>query len=500
MWPEITALLCILVIALLLSLPCSRKPKNNTPQLPPGPRGLPLIGHLHLLGSLPHHSLHKLSQKHGPIMFLRLGLIPTIVLTSPEYTELFLKTHDSIFASRPQIQASKYLSYGYKNLVFAQYGSYWRSMRKLCTIELLSSSKIESFRSMRYEEVCNLVQFLKNGSQLGEGIDLTAKIYSVIEDMTYRMILGCKDRYNFKSTLQETVRLAGLVNVSDYIPFLAPLDLQGLGRQLKATSKALDVLLEKIIEEHVANPKQQQDKDFTDVMLSLMESNNTRELQLNRDNIKAIILDMLAGSVDTSSTSIEWTIAELLKNPRVMKVLQNELEDVVGRDRMVEETDLIKLDYLKMVIKETMRIHPIAPLLIPHESTEDITVNGYFIPKKSRVLVNTWAIGRDPNVWSENAEEFYPERFIGANMDVEGHDFRFIPFGTGRRKCPGLQLGFIVVQLVVAQLVHCFNLELPNGKSGDDLDMDERFGLSVPRANHLIVVPRYRLKPHLIMQ
>ncbi|KAF5180843.1 Cytochrome p450 [Thalictrum thalictroides] len=160
---------------------------------------------------------------------------------------------------------------------------------------------------------------------------------------------------------------------------------------------------------------------------------------------------------------------------------------------MVEETDLIKLSYLKMVIMESLRIHPVAPLLIPHESTEDITINGYFIPKKSRVLINTWAIGRDPNVWSSNAEEFYPERFIGTNIDIQGHEFQFLPFGSGRRKCPGLNLGMTVVQLVVAQLVHCFNLELLEGMSPDDLDMTEKFGLTLPRANHLMAIPTYRL-------
>ncbi|KAF5188112.1 Cytochrome p450, partial [Thalictrum thalictroides] len=180
---------------------------------------------------------------------------------------------------------------------------------------------------------------------------------------------------------------------------------------MKACYLVLDGFLETIIEEHVRNAKelQGQHMDFIDVMLSLMESNNTRELHLHRDHIKAIVLDIFFAAMDTSSTAIEWVIAEFLKNPRVMKLVQEELENVIGLVKMVEETDLIKLSYLKMVIMESLRIHPVGPLLLPHESTEDITINGYFIPKKSRVLINTWAIGRDPNVWSSNAEEFYPE-------------------------------------------------------------------------------------------
>ncbi|PIA39699.1 LOW QUALITY PROTEIN: hypothetical protein AQUCO_02600267v1 [Aquilegia coerulea] len=177
---------------------------------------------------------------------------------------------------------------------------------------------------------------------------------------------------------------------------------------------------------------------------------------------------------DTSSTAIEWVIAELLKHPRVMKLVHKELESLLGLHRMVEETDLSKLSYLKMVIMETMRIHPVAPLLIPHESIEDTTINGYFIR-------------------TNNAEEFYPGRFIGTNIDVQGHNFAFLLFGSGRRKCPRLQLGMTVVQLVVAQLVHCFSLELPEGMSPDDLDMTEKFGLTLPRANHLMAIPTYRL-------
>lgn len=264
---------------------------------------------------------------------------------------------------------------------------------------------------------------------------------------------------------------------------------------MKAASKILDGFLEKIIDEHVCDAKELQGKhrDFIDVMLSLMDSNHVRELQIERDNIKAIVIDMLGAAMDTSSTATEWVIAELLKNPRVMKLVQTELQNVVGLDRMVEETDLVKLDYLKMVITESMRIHPVGPFLVPRESIEDITINGYFIPKKSRVLVNVWAIGRDTSVWSDNAEDFYPERFLGTNVDVQGQDFRLLPFGSGRRKCPGMQLGMTVVQMVVAQLVHCFNLNLPDGLSPDDLDMSEKFGLTVSRANHLITRPTYRL-------
>jgi cytochrome P450 len=201
---------------------------------------------------------------------------------------------------------------------------------------------------------------------------------------------------------------------------------------------------------------------------------------------------MLVGSMDTSATVIEWALSELMKNPQVMKKLQKELEDVVGLERMVEESDLDGLEYLDMVLKETFRLHPI-PLLLPHEAMEDCTVNGFHIPQKSRVIVNIWAIGRDPSVWND-AEKFFPERFVGSSIDVRGQNFQLIPFGSGRRGCPGMQLGLTVVRLVVAQLVHCFDWKLPNNMLPNELDMSEEFGLTTPRAKHLLAIPTYRLR------
>ncbi|KAL5990692.1 hypothetical protein ACLOJK_011595 [Asimina triloba] len=203
--------------------------------------------------------------------------------------------------------------------------------------------------------------------------------------------------------------------------------------------------------------------------------------------------ETLVAALDTSSATIEWTLSELLKHPRVMKKVQEEMQRVVGMDRAIEESDLANLDYLNMVVKESMRLHPVAPLLIPHESMEDCTIYGFQIPKKSRIIVSAWAIGRDPNAWP-NPEEFYPERFIDLKIDVKGQDFQLIPFGSGRRGCAGIQLGLTVVRLVVAQLMHCFDWQLPDGMSATDLDMIEKFGIVTPRLNDLWAIPSWRLK------
>lgn len=197
--------------------------------------------------------------------------------------------------------------------------------------------------------------------------------------------------------------------------------------------------------------------------------------------------------MDTSATAIDWAMSELLKHPCFMQKVQTELEEAVGLDRMVEESDLEKLHYLDKVIKETLRLHPVAPLLLPHFATEDCTISGFLIPEKSRIIVNVWAIGRDPKVWND-PERFNPERFEGSSVDVRGRDFQLIPFGSGRRGCPGLQLGLTTVRYVLAQLLHCFDWELPDGVIASELDMTEEFGLTMPRAKHLMAVPSYRLK------
>lgn len=197
-------------------------------------------------------------------------------------------------------------------------------------------------------------------------------------------------------------------------------------------------------------------------------------------------------SMDTSATSVEWILTELLRHPHVMKKLQKELEEVVGIDRMVEESDLKNLSYLDMVIKEALRLHSAAPLLI-HDYIEDCVVDGFFVQKGSRVIVNVYAAQRDPNAWPE-PDKFLPERFVGSSVDLRGHDFQLLPFGSGRRSCLGMQLGIIIVRLVVAQLVHCFNWELPNGIPPSDLDMTEQFGVVTYREKHLMAIPTYRLQ------
>ncbi|WRX19217.1 Cytochrome P450 - like 10 [Theobroma cacao] len=486
----------------ILSYISSRLDGRGKRRLPPAPRGLPIIGNLHMLGKLPHQALYHLAKVYGPMMSIRLGTVPAVVISSPRVAELFLKTHDTIFAGRPRIQVAQVFSYGFKGMAFAGYGSYWRSVRKLYNVQLLSVSKIESLAPMRREMVSLLVESLKKDAAAQKVVNLSEKLGALIEDMTLRMVIGHMkyDQFNLKELVQEVTSLAGAFNLADYVPFLGALDLQGLRPRIKAASGALDKALENIIDEHELkniHEQQKQQRDFVDLMLTMlnqpMNPHDDPMYIVDRTTIKAIIVDLITGGLDTTTTTIEWAVTELIRNPRAMQHLQRELQSFVGIYRTVEEIDLPKLTYLDMVVKETLRLHPVAPLLVPHESMEDTTIDGYYIPKKSRILVNVWAIGRDPDVWSNNVEEFFPERFIDSNIDLRGHDFELIPFGAGRRMCPGMKLGLTTVKFVLAQLVHCFDWELPDGMLPEELDTSEKFGLSLPRSSHLYAKPIYRL-------
>ncbi|KAJ4724223.1 Cytochrome P450 [Melia azedarach] len=197
---------------------------------------------------------------------------------------------------------------------------------------------------------------------------------------------------------------------------------------------------------------------------------------------------MLVGGTETSSTTIEWAMAEMLKNPRVMEKAQTEVRNVFDKKGNVDEIGLDQLQYLKLIIKETLRLHTPVPLLMPRECRESCKIWGYDIPKGTKVIVNAWAIARDPSYWNE-AERFYPERFLDSSIDYKGTDFEFIPFGAGRRICPGITFGLANVELALAQLLYHFNWKLPNGITNNDLDMTENFGAAVSRKNHLYLIP-----------
>ncbi|KAM7490686.1 hypothetical protein LguiA_033607 [Lonicera macranthoides] len=485
----------LLFLFMLINFLKKSKDKSSTEKLPPGPRQLPLIGNLHqLVGSLTHHILRDLANKYGPLMYLRLGEIPTVVVSSPKIAEEVLKTHGIIFAERPYILGPIILSYNCSDIAFSPYGDYWRQLRKICTIELLSSKRVQTFRSIREEEVLNLVKAIS--SNAGSATNLSQQIFSLTYGITARTALGkkSKDQETFITLIEEAVKVTAGFTIADMYPSVKLLQsISRLRPRLEKLHGKLDKILENIVFEHREKnrtskiSKGEVNEDLVDVLLRIQKDGNL-EFPVTDNTVKAVIMDIFSAGSETSSTVVEWAMSEMIKNPREMKRAQAEVRKVFDDRRNADEKGLQELKYLQSVIKETLRLHPSAPLLVPRENSEQCEINGHVIPAKSRVIVNAWAIGRDPRHWPD-AEVFKPERFLDSSIDYKGSNFEYIPFGAGRRICPGMFFGIANAELPLAQLLYHFDWKLPNGSTQEELDMTEDFGMTVRRKNDLYLIP-----------
>ncbi|CAM6068918.1 unnamed protein product [Sphagnum tenellum] len=510
--------------------------RRRTRRRPPGPFPIwPLLGSLPSVGKLPHRTYYYMSKKYGDVMQLKLGAVRVVVISSPEFAKEVLKTNDRVCASRPDDVSAHILVYGRKDVICAPYGDHWRAMRKVCALELLSPSRVAASQNIRTQEVSFFVNDIFKHSKEGKGaLNMQSMLHETSMNEITRMLFKrsyCnKTHYTaeaqeFQEVALEMGKIAGVVNISDYVPCLKPFDVQGYVPIMKAVSARWDRFLSKIVADHLEELQGQQNnimssehpsenkadaesKDFVDVMLSLRGTYN-RSSRLENSTIKAVITDMICAGTDTSATTVEWALVELLRNPEAMEKSQEELDAVVGRERFVVESDLAALKYLQAVCKEAFRLHPPAPL-IQHESIADCTVGGYHIPAKTRIVVNLWAVHRHPSAYDKPLE-FNPSRFLkaeevkeaaagsacGDHIDLKGKDFQLIPFGSGRRMCPGMDLGLVMVQLKLARLVQSFTWQLPAGEKPEDLDMLENFSLATPKAIPLHVVATPRLPFHL---
>ncbi|KAJ8510786.1 hypothetical protein OPV22_001220 [Ensete ventricosum] len=506
---EVTSMrfLVCLVVPVTLLLAASTRWRRKLP-FPPGPTPLPIVGNMLLMGQLTHRGLAKLAERYGGLCHLSLGFVHVFAVSTPEIARQVLQVQDAVFSNRSATIAITYLTYDRADMAFAHYGPFWRQIRKLCVMKLFSRKRAESWASVR-EEVDAAVRAVADGA--GAAVNLGELMFNLTKNITFRAAFGTQNHENqeeFIAILQEFSVLFGAFNIGDFIPWVSWMDLQGINKRFKVAREALDGFIDKIIEEHMANPKELDaaDADMVDEMLAFFEESRDRTkekeadelqgtLRLTRNNIKAIIMDVMFGGTETVASGIEWAIAELMKNPEDMRRVQEEQASIVGLHRKVCESDLDKLPYLKCVVKETLRLHPPIPILL-HETAEDCQLTGYAVPARSRVMINVWAIGRDKSAWAD-ADVFRPSRFApggeAAALDFRGGCFEFLPFGSGRRSCPGMQLGLHALELAVAQLTHCFSWELPNGMKRGELDMGDVFGLTAPRAVRLVAVPTPRL-------
>nr|CAB3474553.1 unnamed protein product [Digitaria exilis] len=453
-------------------------------KLPPGPRPRPVVGNLFDVQPVRCRCYQEWARKYGPIMTVWLGSEPTVVVSTAELAKEVLKTHDQSLADRQRDRSSERFSRGGMDLIWADYGAHYIKVRKLCNLELFTPRRLEALRPIREDEVTAMVESiyttvttpavltfpptLLEGSE-GKPLVVKNHLSMVAFNNITRLAFGKRfvnaageldeQGREFKSIVTNGIKIGASLSIARYIPWLkwlAPVD-------------------EQIFKEHGDRRDGSPDK-----------------YDLSDDTVIGLLWDMITAGTDTTVISVEWAMAELVKNPRVQEKVQEELDRVVGRDRVLLETDFPNLPYLQALVKESLRLHPPTPLMLPHKASSSVKIAGYDIPKGANVIVNVWAVARDPNVW-DNPLEFRPERFLQENIDIKGADFRVLPFGAGRRVCPGAQLGINLVASMIGHLLHNFSWRLPEGTRPEDVEMMETPGLVTFMATPLKAVATPRL-------
>ncbi|KAK4264415.1 hypothetical protein QN277_025594 [Acacia crassicarpa] len=495
----------IFIFFVLIKLQTTTRDELN---LPPSPPQLPLIGNLHQVGFLPHRSFTALSHKYGPLMLLRLGQTPTLVVSSAHLARDIAKSHDIVFSDRPQTAAAKVLFYGCTDVGFLPYGEEWRLKKKICVHEFLTPKRVQSFKYIREEEVSDLVNKIRQACAHHQhdhrfSVDMSELIIATSHKIVSRCLLGHKfeteDGNNRFDDLTRKV-MSQLVSFSfgTFFPSLRWMDVvAGLTLKWNATFREVDDFFNEVLSHHKEATRNEDEdqksekKDFVDT-LNQLQQDDLPGCELSQSDHKAMLLDLLLGGSDTTTAAMEWGFTELMRNPRIMKKAQEEVRRVVGNKSKVEEDDVKQMKYLECVVKETLRLHPPFAISVPRETTSGVTLGGYYVPPNTTVFFNLWGIQRDPEFW-ERPEEFIPERFEHKKVDfVKGQDFEFAPFGIGRRGCPGATFGVASLEYVLANLLYWFDWKLPDetGESAHrGIDMSETFMLTVVKKLPLCAQP-----------
>ncbi|KAE8664833.1 Cytochrome P450 82G1 [Hibiscus syriacus] len=492
-------------------------PKNPKKNGIPEPAGsLPLIGHLHLLSEKETacKKLATMADKCGPLFSLKLGIHRVLVVSSWEIAKDCFTTNDLTLATRANTAGGRHM--GYNNAIFAlaPYGEYWRNIRKMVTIELLSSHRLEKLKHIRFSEMDYFIKDLYDLSRKGaENCAEMVTISEALEQFTFniilRMLVGkrfsgstCADKnsepWRYEKAIKKAIYLFGVFMLADALPGLGCVDIQGHIRSMKRTAKEVDSLISAWLDEHLKRRKENQDtceSDFMDVMLNHLPEETVISGHTRDTIVKATTMILTLTGGESTSVTITWALSLLLNHPNVVKAAREELEHQVGTERWVEESDIKNLKYLQAIVKETLRLYPPGPITGIREATQDCRIAGYDVSKGTRLIVNIWKLHRDPRVW-ENADLFQPERFMTthAHLDVRGQNFVYMPFSSGRRSCPGMTFGLQVVHLTVAKLIQGFDIRTIDGMA---VDMEEGLGLALPKLNPLEVVLTPRLHSEL---
>nr|BAU59407.1 cytochrome P450 81B80 [Fallopia sachalinensis] len=475
--------------------------------LPPTPFPcIPIVGHLHLFKFPFHRTLAALSAHYGPVVFLRLGARKLLVVSSPSAAEDCLSKNDIVFANRPRIFAGDLFGYHFTNILWAPYGDLWRNLRRIAATELLSLHRIKLLSPIRANEIKLMLRRVHRSASAAAGgeVDMNVTFLETTSNVMMRTLTGkrfygesveTEEGRRFKELLAK--ESGGIMTIGDFFPAVRSVGLTRADERLFwGKFKKVDAFFQDLVDQHrrrLSDPGQEvgsvDRKTVIEVLLDLQKEDPqfyTEEI------IKGMVLVLLLAGTDTSAMTMEWAMSLLLNHPSILKKAQAEIDAQVGPDRLLNESDLAHLPYLHSIINETLRMYPVAPLLVPHESSDECIVGGYKVPRGTMLMVNVWAIHNDPKLWDE-PREFKPERFDGVGGDRVG--FKLMPFGSGRRACPGEALAVRTVGLALGSVLQCFEWE----RVGEELvDMKEGKGLTMPRDKPLVA--KCRVREHIKKQ
>ncbi|XP_027334309.1 geraniol 8-hydroxylase-like [Abrus precatorius] len=475
----------VLVSKLWMKTPTSSK-------YPPGPRPLPIIGNILQLGNQPHQALTKLSQIYGPIMSLKLGNTNTIVISSPQIAKEVLQKNDQIFSNRKIPDTLRALDHHMFSVAWLPPLTQWRTLRRVCATKVFSSQQLDSTQVLRQRKVQELMDYVEEKCKKGEALDIGEASFTTvlnsISNTFFSMDLAhytSDESQEFRNIIWGIMEEAGKPNVVDFFPIFRTLDPQGARTRMSSYFGKLIAFFDGLIDERLRlRALENESKPCNDVLDSVLELMLEDDSQVTRPHVLHLFLDLFVAGIDTTSTSIDWVMTELLRNPEKLEKVRKELEQVFVKGKQLDESLISKLPFLQAAVKESFRLHPPVPLLLPHKSGVDAELCGFMVPESAQILVNVWGMGRDSSIWI-NPDQFMPERFLESGIDFKGRDFELIPFGAGRRICPGLPLASRTVHIVLASLLFTYDWK----PIDEDMDISEKCGLSLHKALPLQVIP-----------